>query len=335
MDAWRALLHADPTAWLLEPGDPSVRYFTLRELLGRPAHDPEAASARAEIMQRGPVPALLARQAPGGYWGKAEDFYIRAKYRGSVWTIQLLAELGADGADPRIRRASEFILSTSQDRASAGFSYKSGPLAGGDHAATLPCLTGNMLFALIRFGYLCDPRVQAGIEWILRCQRFDDGDGPAPHGWPYEGSRGCWAKHTCHIGVVKALKALGEIPPDQRSDEICSLIQMLAGHLLKHQIFMSSHHPDQVAMPEWLEFGFPRFPTTDALEILLLLTRLGIRDPRMQPAIDCLLAKQDELGRWPMEFSYNDRMLVSIERKSRPSKWLTLWALCALRNFYG
>jgi hypothetical protein len=337
MDALPLLLHADPTAWLFEPQNPSVRFFALRDLLGRPAHDPELLAARAEIMQRGPVPAILARQTPAGFWGKAEDFYIRSKYRGTVWTFQVLAELGADGSDPRIQRACEFVLSASQERASRGFSYQSDPLGsgGGDSDSTLPCLTGNMLFALIRFGYLCDPRVQAGIEWILRYQRFDDGDCPAPRGWPYDRRRNCWGKHTCHIGVVKALKALAEIPPDQRTDEVSGLIQMLVEYLLKHRLHMSSHHPDQVAMPEWLEFGFPRFWSSDDLEVLLLLTRLGYRDPRMQLAVDGLLSKQDGQGRWTMEFSYNDRMLVSIERKSQPSKWVTLWALFVLRRYFS
>jgi hypothetical protein len=336
MDTLPSYLHADPTAWLLEPENPSVRFFALRDLLGRPTHDPELLAARAEIMLRGPVSAILTRQEPAGFWGKAEDFYVRSKYRGTVWTFQVLAELWADGADPRIQRACEFVLSASQELASRGFSYQTSPSgSGGDPDGTLPCLTGNMLFALIRFGYLCDPRVQAGIEWILRYQRFDDGDCPAPRGWPYDRRRSCWGKHTCHIGVVKALKALAEIPPDQRTDEVSGLIQMLAEYLLKHRLHMSSHHPDLVSMPEWLEFGFPRFWSSDDLEILLLLTRLGYRDPRMQLAVDCLLSKQDELGRWTMETSYNDRMLVPIERKSHPSKWITLWALCILQRYYA
>ena len=80
----------------------------------------------------------------------------------------------------------------------------------------IPCLTGNMVFSLIRFGYLDDPRVQRGVDWITRYQRFDDGDGD-PQGWPYDKFEMCWGKHTCHMGVVKALKALAEIPADRRS----------------------------------------------------------------------------------------------------------------------
>jgi len=36
-----------------------------------------------------------------------------------------------------------------------------------------------------------------------------------------------------------------------------------------------------------------------------------------------------------MESSLNDRMLVDIERRGKPSEWLTLWALRVVRAAYG
>ena len=333
MSSWQSLLRSDPTGWLLEESNPSVRYYTLRDLLDLPEHDPQVVEAREGIMAGGPVPRILERQQPGGYWGKAEDFYIRAKYRGTVWNFILLAELGASGEDPRIRQACEFILAASQDRQSHGFAYQSRALSGGDPDALIPCLTGNMLFGLIRFGYLCDPRVQAGIEWLLRYLRISDGDSPRPANLPFRAPAKCWEKHSCHMGVVKPLKALAEIPPDQRSEEINCLVQMGAEYLLKHRIYMSSRYPDRVRMQRWLNFGFPLFYNTDALEILLLLTRLGYHDERMQPAFDYLLEKQDDQGRWPLETSFNDRMLVTIEQEGRPSKWITLFALQVIKNY--
>src|SRR5512138_1254581 len=116
MASWKDHLRADATDWLLQPDDPGVRYFALRELLDLPEHDPEVIQARAGILQAGPVRTILDRQQPGGYWGQAPDFYIRSKYRGSAWTLILLAELGAHGLDPRLRLAVEFILMASQDR---------------------------------------------------------------------------------------------------------------------------------------------------------------------------------------------------------------------------
>lgn len=80
--------------WLLEEDNPSVRYYTLTDLLDKSQSDPAVVSAKKAIMTRGPVPALLAKQNEGGYWGVPQDFYIRSKYRGTVWTVIILAELG-------------------------------------------------------------------------------------------------------------------------------------------------------------------------------------------------------------------------------------------------
>ena len=41
MKSWKSYLTADPTEWLLEKNNPSVRYFTLHDLLEKPWTDPE------------------------------------------------------------------------------------------------------------------------------------------------------------------------------------------------------------------------------------------------------------------------------------------------------
>ena len=74
---------------------------------------------------------------------------------------------------------------------------------------------------------------------------------------------------------------------------------------------------------------------TDALEILGMLTRLGYKDERMQEAVDLVISKQDAQGRWLLETTWNGRFQVNIERKGKPSKWVTLHALIALKRFYG
>ena len=41
MSDWKSVLKADPTKWLMEPNNPSVRYFALTELLEKPETEPE------------------------------------------------------------------------------------------------------------------------------------------------------------------------------------------------------------------------------------------------------------------------------------------------------
>jgi len=335
MPNWRSYLHGDATDWLLESDNPSVRYSTLVDLLDKPKASAEVQAARAGIMQDGPVPRILAKQQPGGYWGVAGDFYIRSKYKGTVWSLILLAELAADGAEERIRKAGKFILTYTQDRESGGFSYRGTAEEGGDHTRILPCLTGNMVWCLLQFGFLEDPRVQQGIDWICRYQRFDDGDGEAAAGWPYNKFPQCWGKHTCHMGIVKALKALAAIPPAHRNKEVRATIVRGAEYLIRHHIFKQSHDLQQVSKPQWVQFGFPLMWNTDVLEILDILTSLGYRDDRMQEAIDLVVAKQTPEGRWKLEANFTGRMQVNLERKGQPSKWVTFHAYQVLKRYYS
>jgi hypothetical protein len=336
MESWKSKLHADPTEWLLEKNNPSVRYFALRDLLEKPRTDSEVKEAKQDIMKTGIVPAILTKQKQEGYWDEPERFYT-AKYKGTVWQLLMLAELGADGSDDRIRKACEFILSFSQDLESGGFAHSSSAKKGGGrHSEVIPCLTGNVVWSLIRLGYLEDPRLQHGITWITNYQRFDDGISEVPKGWPYDRlEASCLGKHTCHMGAVKTFKALAEVPEKKRSGTMKQTIEKGAEYFLLHHVFKSSHNINHVPKPGWLRFGFPLMYQTDALEILGILTQLGYKDERMQDAIDVVVSKQDNEGRWMLENTFNGRYQVNIEQKGKPSKWITLHSLRILKRFYS
>lgn len=177
-------------------------------------------------------------------------------------------------------------------------------------------------------------RVQCGIDWIVTYQRFDDGEGEAPKGWPYDRGR-CFERHSCHMGAVKALKALAEIPANSRSSQVKDTIQRGAEHMLKHHIHKRSHDLSHVSKAGWLRLGFPLMWNTDVLEILGILAKLGYRDKRMQEAINLVISKQDEHGRWKLEDTYNGRFQVNIEQKGKPSKWVTLNAVRMLKRVYS
>lgn len=208
-------------------------------------------------------------------------------------------------------------------------------IGGGRHSEVIPCLTGNMVWTLIRFGYLSDPRVQRGIGWITNYQRFDDAVADPPQGWPYDKYEICWGKHTCHMGVVKALKALSEIPRGEITADVQHTINEGIEFILKHHIHKRSHNLAQVSKPGWLRFGFPLMYQTDVLEILGILTQLGCRDARMQEAVDLVVSKQDAAGRWKLANTFNGRFQADVEEKGNPSKWITLNALRALKRYYG
>ena len=333
MSNWKSYLHADPTDWLLEEDNPSVRYHTLINILDKPHDNPEVIESKNKIMEIGVVPKILSKQEAGGYWGIPENFYLRGKYNGTSWQLVILAELGADIKDERIKKACEFIFKNSQDPESGGFAYMSNEGGKGDHEKVLPCLTANMVWSLTRLGYKDDERLQSAIEWLLKYQRFDD-EPKAPHKWPYKGWKRCWEERTCHSIIVKSLKAFAEIDKNKRTPQMENYIEKGAEHMLNHHIHQRNQPPAQGRF-KWLEFGFPLMWNIDALEVLGILTKLSYSDERMQEAMDIMISKQNDEGKWILENTFNGRFQASLERKGKPSKWITLNALRTLKNFYG
>ncbi len=333
MEDWKAVLKADPTQWLLEEEDPSVRYLALKDLLGRPEGDGEVQSARLEIMRSGPVPELLQKMCEPSYAQAYPGFYTR-KYGGLSWSLIMLAELCAQ-AGPQIKEQCEYILDHAQERTDGGFAMHTAAKTGGGRLSeVIPCLTGNMVFSLIRLGCLDDPRVQKAIAWLVKFMRFNDGVEIEPQDPPYDRYEMCWGKHTCLMGVVKALKAFAAIPAEKRTPGVEATLQKAAEFLLIHHIHKRSHQLNRVSKPGWLKFGFPLMYQTDALEILDILTGLSIRDSRMEESIQAVVGKQGEDGKWKAENTYNnDRLLIPFSEAAQ-SKWLTLRAMRVLKRYF-
>ncbi|OPY93229.1 MAG: hypothetical protein A4E73_00329 [Syntrophaceae bacterium PtaU1.Bin231] len=276
---------------------------------------------------------MLDMQQESAYLQTYPRFYTY-KYKGLVWSLITLVELGAD-ADPQIKEQCEYLLTHSQETKDGGFSMNTAAKTGGGRITeVIPCLTGNMVWSLIRLGYLDDPRLQRGIDWIIRFMRFNDGAEEDPQVPPYDRYEICWGRHTCHMGVVKALKALGVLPGERRTGEINDTIRRAAEFMLIHHLYKRSHDLNRASKPGWLKFGFPLMYQTDALEILDILTGLGIKDGRMDEAVKLVVSKQDDEGRWKVENTYNsDRLLIPFEPKGAQSKWITLRAMRVLKKY--
>lgn len=317
--------------WLLETENPSVRFFALRDLMAGQSNTGDLQKAQADIMAQGLVPKILSLQNPDGSWDIPGKFYT-SKYKGAVWNLLLLAELGADPQDVQVRQACEFILQHSQHPESGGFSFGESIKAGGGLASgVIPCLTGNMVYSLVKLGFQDDVRVQQAIQWLVSVARADDGDSGPPEGDYYQRFYTCYDAHSCHMGVAKAFKALAAIPPDRRTPAIQAKIDAFAEYFLIHHLYKKSHDLSQVSRPGWLRLTFPLMYQTDILELLGIFADLDHRDPRLEEAIQVLRQKQQPDGRWNLDNTMSDRMLVRIEHMGEPSKWITLKAMRVLR----
>ncbi|MBP8000249.1 MAG: nitrogen fixation protein NifH [Chloroflexi bacterium] len=335
---WKTVLNGDPLPWLLEPDseNPGVRYFALTELLARPHDAPDVMAARGAAMTGGPVPLILSHQKPDGRWSDAIGPGYYPKYTGTLWSVIFLAQLGADGRDPRVRAGCNYVLEHA--RSSYG-----GLSADGKPSGMIHCLQGNAAAALLDLGWWGDERLDVALDWLARSIT---GEGiaaaeqrDAPVRYYRSGNSGpgfiCGANNylPCAWGAVKAMLALSKVPEPERTPVIQAAITQGMAFLLGCDPAVANYPMGFATKPSrsWFQFGYPLGYVTDVLQNLEVLTALGYGDdPRLQPAIALLLSKQDAQGRWKLEYTYNGKTWADVERKGQPSKWVTLRALRVL-----
>ena len=335
MGDWQSLLRRDPLPWLLEPDNPAVRQQALLHLLDRSPDDSEVVEARAAAMSAEPIRSILAAQASGGYWEKPGAGYA-TKYRGTVWQVMFLDELGADPSDPRVRAGAEYVLAHSQT-ISGGFGASGvESMTAPPPSAAIHCLNGNLLRALLGFGYLDDPRIQRSIDWQARSIT---GEGFSTY--YRSGTSGpdfaCAANEglTCAWGGIKALLALARIPAERRAPHVQRAIDRAAELLLSRDPAIADYpmgYGNTTPNASWWKLGFPHGYVAEILQNLEALVAAGrAGDPRLHPAIDWLLSQQDADGRWLNRYAYHGKTWVDFERQGQPSKWVTLRACKVLK----
>ncbi|MCL4249161.1 MAG: nitrogen fixation protein NifH [Anaerolineae bacterium] len=333
--SWRQQLKADPLDWLMEAKTPGVRYLALRDLLDCPDDDPELEAARTQAHRHGEIAHILAVMQPDGHWVKPGPGYY-PKYQGTVWSLITLAQLGASAAqDERIARACAYAID--QGLTDGGqFSLSGAP------SATADCLQGNLCEALLAIG--CDdPRLDSAFDWMARSVT---GEGIAPKEQKdapvryYAGKCGplfaCGSNGglSCAWGGVKVMLALGKLPAARRTPTIERAIQTGIDFLFSVDP-ATARYPSRFAdkpSGNWWKFGFPVFYVTDLLQIVEALVALGYaRDPRLANALALIRDKQDDQGRWPLEYSYAGKIWNNFGDKNQPNKWVTLRALRVLK----
>jgi hypothetical protein len=301
MQNWQKNLNGDPLPWLLEPENPSVRYWTLIDILDRPGTDPEVQETRAAIAQQPLVKELFALQRPEGYWGDESKPHTA---QGDVGALSLLYMLGVP-PDKRTTAGCDSFLKNCQHEG-GGFSMTKKIRSG-----IFPCTTGTHLPFLVYFGLGDDPRVRAAFAFLIEEMSTDDAL-----------DCGRYQHRDCLWGAISALDGLAVLPTDMRSEQSKRVVTKLANVLLDAKYDFEGEHK------RWLTFGVPR--VWDLLSALKALTAHGYaHDSRFVPLLQRILNRQDDQGRW---LCGSVSRTWPIEKRNRPSKWITLDALRLLKQ---
>lgn len=339
MNAWQSALNADPLPWLLDEEAPAIAHGALRDLLDLPKDVLRVRRALEAAMRADPIAAILTAQHPNGYWLKPGAGYS-PKYLGTTWQVIFLDQLGADGEDDRIRNACRYVLTHTQTE-SGGFGSSG---AKSDRppppSRVIHCLNGNLLRALIGFGWLGDPGVKRAVDWQARSitgEGMDRYYRSATSGPGFE----CVANEhlPCAWGAIKALLGLARIPPTRRAPHVRRAIDQGVEFLLSRDP-AKAHYPmgwgNTKPNASWFKLGFPSGYVADVLQNLEVLAELGrAKDPRLSSSLEWLLSLQDGEGRWQNRYAYNGKTWVDFEKQGAPSRWVTLRACRVLKAALG
>lgn len=334
---WKTQLRKDSLPWLLEPDNSGARYLTLRDLLELSPEDRELRSARKTAHKEGPIAEVLSHMNEEGYWGKPGPGY-NPKYSSTVWSIILLAQLGASiREDKRIEQACSYLLAHMAEGGQFTTTSSGAP------SGTVDCLQGNLCGALTAMG--CDdPRLTSAYEWMARTVT---GDGLAP-AEDKQASRRYYAykcgptfacgvnnKLPCAWGGVKVMLAFSKLPSKRRTPLIKKAIRQGVDFFFSVDPATANYPSGSSAKPSgnWWKFGFPVFYISDILQIAEALVGLGYgTDPRLGTTLNLIREKQDSEGRWTLEYDYAGKTWIDFGKKKQPNKWVTLRALRVFKD---
>lgn len=311
--------------WLLEEdlGRPSIRYLALRDLTGLAEDDQEIIHAKENIYLSGLIPDILSHQSPEGWWYKPGNGYS-PKFKATVWSLILLAELGADIHHPNIQRGCDYILNHGLSL-NGVFSAYADLREGG----CVPCLNGNMVYALTQLGMGEDERIIHVVDWLAQAVTGENG-------WVYPEKGICGPVFACHAngglpcawGAVKSLKAFLALGEKHKTNLVNHAIDITVNFLLEGNP-AAPHFPSRgETSPFWFRLGFPLMYWSDQLELADILTRAGMgSEPSLKIIRDRILDKRNTQGKWKLEHEINAKLWAPVEINGQPSKWITLRAL--------
>ncbi|MFA5014070.1 MAG: prenyltransferase/squalene oxidase repeat-containing protein [Actinomycetota bacterium] len=298
--------------WLTEANDPYVGYLTRKNILGEKINKKNSPEIIDNIASREPVSTILSMQSREGWWG-LDNYSFNPLYKNTFWQLYFLSIMGITKRVNGIDKAVSLVVNHIQ-KDNGSFRSDSG------YSGTLCCMQGISLEMLLRLGYKDNDFTKKGIDYI--------------NNMVYRESFRCKYRQNlrCPWGAIKILKAYNLIPDRYIDEKTESTKKKALDFLVKYDIVEAAYPRKKNKSNHWLMFGFPRSYHSDILELVSAVVDAGCGGDshNVKKALDYILSKRLSDGTWKMEYSLNGRMLVNIEKKNKPSKWITYLALKTL-----
>jgi hypothetical protein len=302
--------------WLLD-SDPAIRWQVMSDLTGE---SPDSiASERSHIATEGWGAELLGRQTAAGDWGVGPPGWradLPEEHRRLLiaqYSLVVLMDLGLDPASPAARQMIERV-----DRKLAFDWLDRRPFLDGE---TEPCINGRILAI---GAYFKEPNDTLATQ--LLSEQLEDG------GWNCEAPKSRRSSFHTTICVLEGLLAYERAAG--KSVAVTAARKRGESYLLERRLFWSLR-TGEVIDKRWLRFSFPAFWHYDVLRGLDYLRNAGIEpDNRAREAIEVVLNRRHQNGRWPLNRIHPEYVPLKMETEAgRASRWITLRALRVLRWF--
>ncbi|MEJ2087952.1 MAG: hypothetical protein P8Y69_05665 [Gammaproteobacteria bacterium] len=298
--------------WLLD-SDPSIRWQVRRDITGEA--DDVVAAERSRIAVEGWGARLLSLQEPDGNWGGGP--WVSQSWASTMETLMQLREMGLDPASPQARRAIRRV----REHSDWGPYHGHSPFFEGEVEA---CINGRVLACGAYFGAASERLVDR-----LLGEQLHDG------GWNCDAPPSKRASFNSTICVLEGLLEY------ENSNGAASAVRdaRLRGqeYLLERKLFRSLStgaviECDRKGGHDWRRFAFPTRWHYDVLWALDYLRKAGADpDDRVAEAVDLVVAKRDEDGRWPIGDPHAGKVHFHMEGTAgTASRWITLRALRVL-----
>jgi len=273
------------------------------------------AAERSRVATEGWGAQLLALQSPAGSWGGPQE-------RGWLVTLYSLTLLMDLGLEPDSKQARKMIHRVHR----LVFKPLNRSFLDGE---TEPCINGRILAI---GSYFKEPNHALARQ--LLGEQLEDG------GWnceapPFLSPKRPPSRRSSFHTTICVLEGLLEYErSDRKSAAVTKARQRAEKYLLDRRMFRSlrtGHVIDQ----RWLRFSFPTFWHYDVLRGLDYLRNAGIKpDRRVKEAIEIVIQRRHQNGRWPLNLRYPEHVPLEMETQiGSASRWNTLRALRVLRWF--